>query len=517
MFAGFLFQIKKVMKRFLKVTIKVFVVIILATLLVARYQVRDRHPGYKLELKITGNNPGQIYAGFAAVSITPDIVDTWNDLDGNARYEPRKGDTFNDNNANGKFDAYWLAGFQNRRAANGVHDSIWARTIVLDDGTTRIALVSLDAIGFFHDQVVEVRKRLPKELRIDYCMIASTHVHETPDLMGIWGPSELKSGVNKEYLEMVINQTVKSVELAINDLEPVSLHFSMNKDDAMPLVTDTRKPIVHDPGIYIIQAKRENGSTKGTLVSWANHPETLWNKNLLITSDFPHFFRKGIEEATGGLCVYFNGAIGGLITTHPSVPIMHPETGEEILAPGLDKAKAQGMILAKIALDAIQKAPDSISSGSIELVAQTFTLPFKNKLFRLAAAVGVLDRGMNGWWKVRTEMAAFRIGPASFLTIPGEIYPEIVNGGIETPEGQDFKISPLEVPPLREMMTGKYKFVFGMANDELGYFIPKSQWDNKAPWLYNSEKETYGEINSLGPETAPLIHQFTTGLLNQLK
>jgi hypothetical protein len=138
-------------------------------------------------------------------------------------------------------------------------------------------------------------------------------------------------------------------------------------------------------------------------------------------------------------------------------------------------------------------------------------------MFRLAAAAGLMDRGMSGWWQVRTEMAAFTIGPASFLTIPGEIYPEIVNGGIESPEGQDFIIGPQEIPPLRELMPGKFKFVFGLANDELGYIIPKSQWDNKPPWIYQAEKETYGEVNSLGPETAPLIHKKASEILRELK
>jgi hypothetical protein len=505
------------MKKFLKKILIITGVLLLTTVLVAKIQVRDRHPGYKLDMRISGSTPGKIEAGFAAVSITPEIIDTWNDIDGNARYEPKKGDTFNDNNGNGKFDALWLAGFHNRRPANGIHDSIWARTVVIDDGTYRIALVSLDAIGFFHDQVVEVRKRLPKNLNIDYCMIASTHVHETPDLMGIWGPSVFKSGVDKAYLELVINSIIQSVEQAVADREPVSLHFSVNESDALPMVKDTRKPIVHDPGIYIIQAKRADGSTKGSLISWANHPETLWSRNLMITSDFPHFFRKGVEEAIGGTCVYFNGAIGGLITTHPTIPVIHPVTGEEIFSASFEKAEAQGMNLTTAALSAMQTSTDSITEGSISLQARTFTIPFKNWMFRLAAAAGLMDRGMSGWWQVRTEMAAFSIGPASFLTIPGEIYPEIVNGGIESPEGQDFIIGPQEIPPLRELMPGKFKFVFGLANDELGYIVPKSQWDNKPPWIYQAEKETYGEVNSLGPETAPLIHKKASEILRELK
>ena len=34
-------------------------------------------------------------------------------------------------------------------------------------------------------------------------------------------------------------------------------------------------------------------------------------------------------------------------------------------------------------------------------------------------------------------------------------------------------------------MKGEYKFVFGLANDEIGYIIPKSEWDEVPPYLYN--------------------------------
>ena len=45
--------------------------------------------------------------------ITPEITDTWNDLNGNARYEPDKGDYYNDVNGNNKFDPIWIGGFHN--------------------------------------------------------------------------------------------------------------------------------------------------------------------------------------------------------------------------------------------------------------------------------------------------------------------------------------------------------------------------------------------------------------------
>ena len=108
-----------------------------------------------------------------------------------------------------------------------------------------------------------------------------------------------------------------------------------------------------------------------------------------------------------------------------------------------------------------------------------------------------------------------QIGPASILSIPGEIYPEILYGGIESPPGQDFDIAPLEVPPLEEKMKGPYKFYFGLSNDEIGYIIPKSEWDAKEPWLYLDENDTYGEENSLGPETSPILYEALSKLLEK--
>ena len=108
-------------------------------------------------------------------------------------------------------------------------------------------------------------------------------------------------------------------------------------------------------------------------------------------------------------------------------------------------------------------------------------------------------------------------GDASVACVPGEVYPEIANGGIVRPPGADLDIAPVEVPSLREVMPGRVKFLIGLANDEVGYIIPKSEWDNEAPWLYGSAERHYGEINSLGSETAPQIHAALKALATDLQ
>ncbi|MBX2844540.1 MAG: hypothetical protein KTR26_22455 [Flammeovirgaceae bacterium] len=493
------------------------------------FQLKDRHPDYHIDLSVKSGSPSDFKVGFSAQSITPEIIDTWTDVNGDAKFKEEDGDTYQDNNNNGQFDAYWIAGFSNKRAANGINDKLWARTMVIDDGISRIAIVAIDAIGFGNDDVITAKKLIPEDAGITYSIITSSHTHESPDLLGLWGASEFESGINLEYMNLVRAQIAKSVVDACKNLRPAKLKIAQDLSGALPMLADTRKPEVYDEGLRLIQAvDTEIDTTLGTLLSWANHPETLWSDNLLITSDFPHYFRDGIEngvfdddslvvEGLGGIAVYVNGAIGGLMTTHRTTPIYHPFTNEELLEPTFAKAEAQGKELALLSLVALDSSQDWIEKSSIALEAKSIALPLDNPLFRLAAFLGVLDRGMVGWMKMRSEVAAWTLGPLSFIHMPGEIYPEIINGGVDAPEGQDFKIQPQEIPPLREVMPGKYKFVVGLSNDMIGYIVPKSQWDKESPYTYGEEDAPYGEINSVGPEAAPILHKEVMNLLKRLE
>jgi len=158
---------------------------------------------------------------------------------------------------------------------------------------------------------------------------------------------------------------------------------------------------------------------------------------------------------------------------------------------------------------------NTIRNGGISIRAQTFTIPLDNQFYKLAVALGVLDRGYTGWNQMRTEVAYLQIGDAlSLLCVPGEIYPEIIDGGIESPQGQDFAIGPQEIPPLRSLMKGRQRIILGLANDEIGYIIPKSQWDVDEPYTYDYKDAPYGEINSTGPEAGLLVHRALMKVIN---
>ena len=84
--------------------------------------------------------------GFAELPITPDIIDEWEDINNDAQFDPDI-DHWTDVNGNNQFDAVWMAGFQNKRAAQSVKDDLMAVTAVIDDGQTRIGIIALTLLG----------------------------------------------------------------------------------------------------------------------------------------------------------------------------------------------------------------------------------------------------------------------------------------------------------------------------------------------------------------------------------
>ncbi len=491
-------------RRFLVGCLFLLVVLAVGIGIRAGWVFRDRVPGYALDLRLPADGApvvGPLRVGFARINITPDVTN------------PRK--------------PVWLAGFSQGRAATAVHDDLWALAAVIDNGHVRIALVALDAIGFFHDDVVRVRRQVPEAWGVDYVVVASTHNHSTPDLMGLWGPDILHPGVDPDYRESVISAAATAVGDAVRALAPARMSAHELPLEAAGLVSDTRLPEVFDPDLRVLHfTDPDDGRTLGSIVGWANHPETPWAGNTEITADFPGFLRDALADGIevdgelrlpglGGTHVFFNGAVGGLMTTHPSTTVRDPFLDRDFSTPSHAKSVAVGRRLARHILDRLLVA-DAAGAGSVAIGvrARTVELPLDNPNFLLAPMLGLLDRGHVRWGWMRTEVAVITVGEATLACVPGEIYPELVNGGVIRAAGGDFDVEPVEVPPLREMLPGRVKFVLGLANDEIGYIIPRSQWDTEPPHTLHGGKRPYGEVNSLGPDTAPRLHEAFRGLVD---
>ena len=465
---------------------------------------------------------GDLLVGFAKLPITPVVKDEWVDVNDDAQFDPDI-DTWTDKNGNGVFDPVWIAGFQKGRAAQGVKDDLMAVAVVIDDRDQRIAIVAIDTIGLMRKFVLDIRQAASKKWDLDYLMIHATHNHEGPDTQGLWGPNLFESGINNDYMQELNGSILAVVETAVDNLEPAEMSIARIAADPRTPIRDKRKPIVIDEDIRALLFRRPDQSVIGTVVNFGIHVELAWDKNLLLTSDIAGYLRRGISEGIyydeellmpglGGTTLWLTGNIGGLMTSGPSDPVHDVFLQERITKAGHHKARAFGYGLAKSVIEAAEQ--DSfIQTRAPRLTIKTreIELGIDNLLLSIATLMGLVDSDPKlhltpPFVRYLSEVAFIQLGDATITAIPGELYPEIAVGGIENPDGADYSISPQEIPPLRSQLPGKVNLMVNLANDAIGYIIPKSEWDNAAPWVYGEEEETYGEVVSLGSETAPAIH-----------
>jgi hypothetical protein len=411
----------------------------------------------------------------------------------------------------------YLAGFGQNRKATRVHDPLKARAAVLHHGERKLAVVSIDLIGFFHAQVERLRTHLPG---YTYVLVSSTHNHEGPDTIGLWGPNPFSSGVDPVYLKQVEGQVVRAVRQAESALQPVQAVLGTVR--APELLHDGREPYVkHDELVALQFLDVKSGKPVGTVVQWNCHPETLDNRNTEISSDFVGATVGFLRERYRCPALYLTGTVGGLMTSL-KVPVRDDE-GKELADGTFAKAERYGRLVGELAERALQTARP-VHLTPWEVRSREVYLPLANPLYLLGQRLGILDRQGFLWAGspyqaeplagkpnarpvcLRTEIAWLRLGALEVAALPGEIYPELVLGKVQDPPdpGADFPDAPVE-PAIYQQMHGPHRMLIGLANDEIGYIIPKRQWDEKPPFCYGRRKAQYGEMNSLGPETAPLL------------
>ena len=406
----------------------------------------------------------------------------------------------------------FLAGFGHDRRATGVHDDLWARCLAIAAQSHPVVLCGVDSIGLFFDDVERIRVLVRGQFRspVDV-IVAATHVHQAPDTMGLWGPTAAVSGINEEYSSYVIQQTVAAAVSALKSARPASLRLAHSTDPILDsFISDSRPPDRHDSELILLAANDSHGARIATLVNWANHPESLGSKNTLVTADYPYALCHRLEELDGGAVIFLNGAVGGM-QSPLGASIVDPDSKKPAPPETFRFAEILGNRVAELASRALRSARPSPKAHSIVYYEQTTVIPVSNQRFRAASQAG-LYRGRK---TLRPDSSieapvgllriATKVGPLlEVACVPGELYPELSVGGIQRYPGADFADAPFE-PPLKSLLKARHRMLIGLANDEIGYIIPRAEWDERPPYLNNASKPWYGEVNSVGPEAAPRI------------
>lgn len=547
------------------------------------------HPG--------GDDSSGLYAGAAAIEITPVLRETYVDLDyaldasGAAGHRGYNGqfdgdlknpagraeagvEPFHDANGNGVFEPVWMAN-STARPANAVHDPLWTRALLVRSGKTTVAFVTLDAFGYFNNEVRAIQAEVQKQVVLDQVILAASHSHETPDTLGIYGPTEGVPGYDEAYMTSLREKTVAAIVEAAKravKVEMVAAQGGIISPKTPQLkvgnmLYDGRDPVVIDDTLAVLQFRIPGGKVVATFVNWAGHPEHMIEDDTL-SSDYPHYVRSRLEaEYSGSVAMFANGVLGGQIGTNHADVIRgdqrfkgkagikcrretHPYQIERMkkwgeCPPGFTigdntwmwkKAEAVGLHVAERAIELLSGAKP-VAKAPLQIRSKEVYLPVENKGFRLMLKLRSLyprqlfqdaegkrpgdpaAYKISDVWYVRTDVHRIDLGPVQMLTIPGELHPELavgyataLTGGIQpqvspnNPNPPDLTKAP-PGPYLRERMSGEVKFLLGLTQDELGYIIPRWNFelDAVSPYLEEAKGDHYEETMSLGPETADLL------------
>lgn len=487
---------------------------VLLALLLAAANAGAREPGA----------PARLYAAAGKADITPDL----------ARESVR------------------LAGYgASGRKAQGIHDPLYARAVVVSDGERTVAVVGVDSIGLFREDVLDMRRSLGWDGARSYLLVAATHDHSAPDTLGLWGPAPGVSGVDRRYHRRLKETVVRLVKDLAGRLEEAELAAASRSIDPAGLCADSRDPVVIDTELnaFQLRSRRDPRRVLGTVVRWSCHAEALGPDNLLVTADFPGALCARVEERTGGACLYLNGVIGGLLT-----PDIDPSP-----ARGFAEAGRVGTRIADLALAALSGGADRSASGRVDFSTRTVRVQVENSRYLLFLPIltfghRLLDaRGRplprwKAWWLplrhllrfplpeplrpwVETEIARVRLGPVDLLAIPGELFPELALGGYDggrrhghplvrptNPDPPDLSRAP-EGPYLRARLGSRHGLLVGPANDELGYFLPGYDFKvrgtrSMTPRLPGHH---YEETNSIGPGATDVLLRAYDELLRETR
>ena len=114
-------------------------------------------------------------------------------------------------------------GMTDRKAAH-VHDELYARCLVLDEGTTKIAIAVCDSCMIPREVADEAKRLIEQRTKIpaSHVLISATHSHSTPTATPVF-----QSKPDPDYVKLLTVRIAEGVDRAANNLAPAQLARSV--------------------------------------------------------------------------------------------------------------------------------------------------------------------------------------------------------------------------------------------------------------------------------------------------
>jgi neutral ceramidase len=120
--------------------------------------------------------------------------------------------------------------------ARGILQDLYARALFLDDGTTKLCIVSLDLLGLWQADADRLRSIVAQELGISdaHITMCSTHTHSGPDTFQslCWNDDKLQRDAEllKPFWDILPGRVIEAARAAKQNARECTLHWGTTEN-----------------------------------------------------------------------------------------------------------------------------------------------------------------------------------------------------------------------------------------------------------------------------------------------
>ena len=372
-----------------------------------------------------------------------------------------------------------LFGYGTDTYAASVHDPLYAKAFYITYGESSVLVISADVCEIDVGVCTALRQKLSQQhaLPVSHVLICPTHTHSGPALakMDGWGDVDL------DYLHTVFEPRVlRAAQRAAESREPVQMGVASGKSR---VGVNRREPNgkggvklgvwergCYDPEMVVLSFRNEARQIVANMIHYGCHGTCAGN-NTEISRDWPGVMTDRLEELSGGVTAFLNGAegdVGPRLTNRKT-------TGD------IRYMQEHGGVAARDAAD-IFRAIRSYRDVDMAFASHTLHIPLAERISLSEAKAGEAAylqyqqqqnwryaqlqyyRNVAAAWEndlpqracIEVEQAAVRIGDAVLIAFPYELFSEI-----------GLKIKARSAIP--------YTMPLSMVSGSLGYFPTEEQ------------------------------------------
>ena len=340
-----------------------------------------------------------------------------------------------------------LGGYAGYRPNSGVHDPLWCKAVLLEQGSERYALIVLDLMCADESLCSAIAAAAaPLGIKKQHLIVSAIHSHAAP--AGVIGGQGALARINEAivpdnpafaiYMQAVTDAAAAACAEAAASLETFRIRTGCS---AMPPVGSERHTGAQAEGTLTAMEIRTQSGKSLIFCNFPCHPTVLSAANLLVSADFVGEIQKHLSA---DLTVFANGAAGDISTRF---------TRRES---SFDECERMGRLAADFVLDALsgkefedpkplagrctvvtlparQTEPEEIAreqleeashrwQQAVEAGADAGTVRILKSYVEGAGVNLEFARNMGGMREFSLPVTAFRFGKQRFVTIPGEFY-----------------------------------------------------------------------------------------------